>query len=315
LVRLDEQDFLPKLHQAQAEVAELEAQISSEKNRLDSDRKALEQERKLLDIASDGVARARRLTKQRAGSETDLDNAEEALARQALAVSIRETSIDDHPARLQALQARSQRARANLADVELDFSRAQVKAPFDGVVAGVDVAAGDQVKEDAVLVRVYALNALEVRARIPAPFQVEIHAALASGAVLTALADAGGVQIPLRLERVAGEAQPSGVDGLFSVQSKGELLRLGELVSLRMTRSPQPNAVALPFQAVYGGERIYKLVDGRMRRVDVESLGGIADAERGERLLVSSADLASGDRVVITHMPNAVDGLRVEAIQ
>jgi HlyD family secretion protein len=316
LLRLDERDFLPALHQAQAEIADLQAQILSEKNRLETDRKALEQERRLLAIASNGVERSERLTRKGVGSETDLDKAKESLARQALAVSNREMSIEDHPARLLALKARLQNARARLADVELNFERASVRAPFEGVVAGVAVTAGDQVKEDALLLRLYAPDRLEVRARIPAPFQAEIGTALTSGAVLRATAKAGGVEIPLRLDRLAGEAQPSGIDGLFAVERHyNHLLRLGQMLSLRLTLPSRPNAVALPFQAVYGGGRIYKLVDGRMRGIRVESLGGMDDGNGGERLLVRSPELVAGDHVVVTHMPNAMEGLRVEAVR
>ena len=315
LARLDERDLLPDLHRAQAEVEELRAEIRSEKNRFESDRKALEQERTLLAIAGDGVERARRLTKQRVGSETDLDEAEETLARQALAVSNREMSIEDHPARLQALEARLRSARAGLTDVELDVERADVRAPFDGVVAAVEVTAGDQVQKDEILLRLYAPERLEVRARIPAPFQAEIRAALASGISLAAYADLNGSRLPLRLDRVAGEADPSGVDGLFAVEHGFDLLRLGQMLSLRLSRPPHPDTVALPFQAVYGEGRIYKLVDGRMRGLRVQPLGGIEDGNGEERLLVRSPELVAGDRVVVTHMPNAVDGLRVEAIR
>jgi multidrug efflux pump subunit AcrA (membrane-fusion protein) len=315
LVRLDERDFLPHLHQAQALVAELQAQVLSEKNQHESDRKALEQEKALLAIASDGLERAQRLTKQRVGSETDLDTAEETLARQALAVSDREMSIKDHPARLQALEARLQSARARLADIELDLERAVVAAPFDGLVSGVEVTAGDQVKQDAVLLRLYALDRLEVRANIPAPYQAEIRAALASGAALSASADVGDILVPLRLDRVAGEARPSGVDGLFEVKGDSQPLRLGQMITLRLERPTRFDAISLPFQAVYGGDRVYKLVDGRLQGVQVESLGGVNDGNGGERLLVRSSELTSGDRVVVTHMPNAVNGLRVEAIR
>lgn len=315
LIRLDERDFLPGIRQAQALVAELKAQVLSERNRIESDRESLEQEQALLAIAKDGVERAQRLTKQRVGSETDLDKAEESLARQALAVRSRRLDIDDHPARLQALEAKLESARARLEDIELDFERAVVTAPFDGVVAGVEVTTGDQVKQDEVLLRLYALGGLEVRARIPAPYQVEIQSALTRGAALSAAAEVGGARVPLRLDRVAGEALPSGVDGLFTVEAHAELLRLGQMVSVRLVRPQRADAVAVPFQAVYGGDRVYKLVDGRMRGLQVESLGGMNDGNGGERLLVRSDELAAGDEVVVTHMPNAIDGLRVEAIR
>jgi hypothetical protein len=179
----------------------------------------------------------------------------------------------------------------------------------------VDVAVGDQVKQDAVLLRLYALDGLEVRARIPAPYQAEIRAALDAGASLAAAADVGGVSVPLRLDRVAGEARPSGIDGLFAVEGGSHLLRLGQMVSLRLARPQRDDAVAVPFQAVYGGDRLYKLVDGRMRGIQVESLGGMEDGNGGELLLVRSPELTAGDQVVVTHMPNAVDGLRVEAVR
>ena len=314
LVRLDERDFLPGLHQAKADIAQLQAEIQSEKIRFESDRVALEQEQTLLSLATDGLERARRLTKQRVGSETDLDKAEESLARQTLAVSSKEMGIDDHPARLAALEARLQGAQARLVDIELDFERSTAKAPFDGIVAGVEVTVGDQVKQNTALVRLYALDRLEVRARIPAPYQAEISAALATGVSLEASADLGNVRIPLRLDRIAGEAQPSGVDGLFTVEQHADLLRLGQMLSLRLARPPSPDAVALPFQAVYGAGRVYKLVDGRMRAIRVEPLGGMSDGNGGERLLVRSPELAAGEEVVVTHMPNAIEGLRVEAI-
>jgi HlyD family secretion protein len=315
LVRLDERDLLPRMHQTQAQVSELQAEILSEKNRYETDLKALEQEQKLVEIATAGVERAQRLKKQKVGSDSDLDAAEETLARQMLAVSNREMSIQDHPARLQALEARLQNARAKLAETDLELERATVEAPSNGVVTGVEVTAGDQVKEDEVMLRFYDLGSLEVRARIPAPYQEEIRTALASGEGLDAVADIGGSPVHLRLERLAGEADPSGVDGLLRVTSDPGALRLGQMISLRLERPLQKNAVTVPFQAVYGGDRVYKLEDGRMRGIAVETLGGMGDGNGGENLLVRSQELASGDLVIVTHMPNAVDGLRVEAVQ
>jgi len=314
LVRLDERDLLPRLRQAQALVAELEAQIQSETIRFETDRKALEQEQKLVEIASDGVERAQRLQRQRAGSDSDLDAAEEGLARQVLAVSNREMAIRDHPARLSALESRLQSARAKLAEMELQVERATVTAPYEGVVTGVEVTVGDQVKQDQVLLGFYALGSLEVRARIPARYQAEIRAALESGG-LVAAADIGGSRVELRLDRLAGESDPSGVDGLFAVISDPSPLRLGQMISLRLQRRQQAGVVAVPFQSVYGGDRVYKLVEGRLRGIGVEALGGMRQSDGAERLLVRSPEIAAGDRLVVTHMPNSVDGLRVEAIQ
>jgi multidrug efflux pump subunit AcrA (membrane-fusion protein) len=315
LVRLDERDFRPALAQAEAQVAELEAQVESERIRFANDEASLEQESKLVDLARAGVERVERLKAQRVGSDSDLDAAREALARQILAAKSREMSIADHPSRLAALEARLASAQARAEEIALELDRSTVVAPFDAVIAGVDVAVGDQVKQDAVLVRLYAPEDLEVRARVPAPYQAEIAAATASGARLTARATPGGREVRLRLVRLAGEAQPSGVDGLFAVEEGGEVLRLGQMITVRLERPPREGLIAVPFAAVYGGDRLYAVEDGRMRGIRVEPLGGWIGDDGEERLLVHAPDLAEGDRVVVTHMPNALDGLRVEAVQ
>jgi multidrug efflux pump subunit AcrA (membrane-fusion protein) len=313
LVRLDERDFRSRIAQAEADVRRLEAEIESERNRAETDRLALVQERRLLAIARDAVDRQERLKTQQVGAEQALDEAEQAEALQALAVSNREQGVADHPSRLRALESQLASAQARLDELELEFERATVVAPFDGVVAGVDVSAGDQVAANTVLLRLYPFDTLEVRARIPAPYQGELLASRVDEA-LGAVARVGDREIPLTLDRVAGEADPSGVDGLFRVVDAGELLRPGQMLTLRMRRPPRDDTVAVPFRAVYGGDRLYKVEEGRMVGVDVESLGGIVGADGEERLLVRSPRLGTGDLIITTHMPNAVEGLRVEMV-
>lgn len=315
LVELDPRDFSLRLAQAQAEVDELQAQIDSERIRHAGDLAALEQERKLLAIAEEGVERAAQLTKQRAGSETDLDAAEQELARQALAVSNRNMSIADFPARQRALEARLESARARVEEIALELERGRVAAPYEAIIAGVSVTAGDQVRKDDVLLTLYALDSLEVRARVPAPYQAELTAALQSQGALPATAAVGEHTVALSLERLAGEASASGIDGLFQVRDDAGLLRAGQMISLRLVRPAHDGVVPVPFGSVYAGDRVYKLVEGRMQGVPVRSLGSWFTETGEERLLVQAPGLAAGDRLVLTHMPNAIDGLRVETVQ
>jgi HlyD family secretion protein len=316
LVRLDERDFLPRVAQAEAQVAELEAEIESERNRHETDRLALAQEQRLLALARDAVQRQERLKSQRVGAEQALDEAEQAEAQRALAVSSREQSINDHPHKIRALQARLDSGRARLQELQLEFERATVRAPFDGIITGVEVSVGDQVAKGAVLVTLFALDGVEVRARVPAPYQAELVQALADAGTLSAETRLGDLGLELVLERISGEADPSGVDGLFRVVGDPTTLRLGQTLALRLQRPARDNVVAVPFRAVYGGGRIYKLVDGRMQGVDVESLGELAsNGTADERLLVRSPEIKRGDLIVTTHMPNAIEGLRVETLE
>lgn len=314
LVRLDERDFRPRIAQVEAQLAELQAEIESERNRHESDRRALAQERRLLALAEETVARQRRLMTQKLGAEQALDEAEQAEAMQALAVSKREMDLADHPSRLRALEARLADARARLDELLLELERATVRAPYEGLVTGVEVTEGDQVANGDVLVSLYALGRLEVRARIPAPYQGELGAAFAAGEPLAAVAEVGGAPLGLVLDRLAGEADPSGVDGLFRIAGDPARLRLGQQLTVRLARPAHPDAFAVPFRAVYGGGRLYRLRDGRLDGLDVEVLGARREADGRERLLVRSPQLATGDLMVTTHLPNAIDGLRVETV-
>ncbi len=311
LVRLDERDFLPRLRQARAEAEELRAQITSENNRYRSDQNALRHEEKLLALARAEVKRNQALQKRQLGAESALDRARQDAARQALTVTARRYSIDDHRARLEQLKARRERAEARLQETALEHERSSVRAPYDGIVAAVAVAAGDRVKRADILLEMYSVEDLEVRARIPAPYQQELLRAQNDGKRLPGSAERGGSLVTLHLDRISGQASSSGVDGLFRIDQGAELLRTGQVLRFQLQRPAQDNAVAVPYQAVYGGDRIYKLVEGRMEGVKVEPLGGYFDGE--EKLLVRSEALSTGDQIVITHLPNAIGGLRAEA--
>ena len=314
LVRLDERDFEHRIAQARAQAAELEAQMESEVNRHRSDLAALEQERRILAKARDAVERQTRLKTQKVGAEQALDEAEQQEALQALAVSNREMSIADHPTRLRALEARLDSARARLTELELELERASLRAPYDGIVAGVEVTEGDQVARGTVLVRLYAVESLEVRARIPATYQAELIEALRGDAPLEAHARIGNEPLQLRLDRLAGEADPSGVDGLFRVDGDPGMLRAGQMLTLRLQRPARDDLVPVPFRAVYGNGRVYVLDDGRLEGVDAETFGGWTAPDGREYLLVRAPRLRPGTPVIINHMPNAMEGLKVEPV-
>lgn len=314
LVILDERDFLPRLDQARAEVRELDAQIRSEGIRQQSDMAALKQEKKLLQLSRQGVDRAQRLRKKDLGSDSALDEAEQSLATQALSLTSRELAIADHPARLSALEARLAKARARVTELELEFERSRLMAPFDGIVAEVEVAEGDQVDKNRVLLTLYDPGALEVRARIPTPFQEELDQVRKTGQTLSGEAVISGRRLELSLLRLAGEASPSGVDALFRFESRPDWLRPGQVIRFNIHRVPQPDAVPVPFSALYRGNRVYRLQEGRMRGIGVEKLGSFTDSSGKEMQLVRAPEFKTGDLLVITHLPNAVDGLRAEAV-
>lgn len=311
LLALDERDFLPKLRQAEAQAEELRALIKSEQLRYRNDKVAIDHERAILKLSRSAVKRAEQLKQRKLGSEVALEEAQEALKRQQLALTSRQLSLDDHSARLQQLHARLIHAEADVELAQLNLERSRIVAPFDGFVEKLSVAPGDQVNEGQVLMTLYPIDKLELRAKLPAAFQHEIQQSLVAGMPLQAEADYAGAKLQLRLERLSGQADSRGIDALFSIQSGQQWLRLGATVSATLQRPAIADAIALPYSAVYDNRRIYRVVDQRMQAIDIDILG---EYQRdGQTLLLArSSQLQAGDPIITTQLPGAVSGAKVE---
>lgn len=315
LLVLDERDYQPPLLQAQAKVTELEAEINREQLRYKSDKKALDFELSLLKLAEAAVDRANTMKAKNLGSASSYDEARENLERQRLAVNTRKFDLNEHAARRAILEAQLQQQRAELEMAQLDWERSRIYAEFDGFIAKVEVAQGDQVTANQQLITLYPTDALEIRALIPAPYQAEVQSAVLDGSKLDAQALIGNKITKLKLDRLAGQADNRGIDGLFSIDGVSHGLRLGSRVSLTLYRPVYQDAIVLPFEALYGHDRVYKIVDERLSAVIVRVLGDYSAGGNKSMLLVTSSQIEEGDFVLTTHLPNALNGLKVQLKQ
>ena len=311
LLVLDKRDFTPRLVQAESGVAELKGQIQSEQSRYKADKQAYAYEKSILQLELSGVKRARMLKDKKLGSVAALEEAETKLKRQQLAFTDRKLALDDHSSRLQQLKARLTNAQADVELAQLDLERSQIIAPFDGFVEKLSVSAGNQVQENQALLSFYSTKQLEVRAKIPTAFQDEIQTALQSKQGLSATARYAGASMLLELNRLAGMADAGGIDALFSFSSGSEWVKPGSSISLSLKRPNQDNVIVLPYSAIYDNNRVYRVVDNYLQRVKVQVVGNYLD-ENNEKILVYSDEIQLGDKILITHLPNAMMGLKVE---
>lgn len=313
LLELDPRDFLPKVEQTRGVVLELKAAIDSENLRHKADQDQLEQEKQLLASAAADVKRFEQLQKENFYSQTAVEQSRSSLSRQQMSLRTRELAIADHQARLMQLKARLIQAQANLDQAELAAARARVVAPFAGLVAKVEVAEGDQVNTGQSLISLYPNAGLEVRAKLPAVQQDEFLTAMVKGDHARATARVGGEALDFKLARTAGAADARGLDAFFALAAPSGTLRVGELVTLEVARAPVDGVVAVPYTTLYGGHQVYRIEAGRLKPLEVEVLGEATGEPR--RLLVKSAELKNGDLLMATHLPNAVGGLKVEAVK
>ncbi|MBZ0328771.1 HlyD family efflux transporter periplasmic adaptor subunit [Halomonas sp. ANAO-440] len=314
LVALDEADTLPPLRQAEAEVADLAAQIANERIRHDNDSHSLARERDIVANAQRQLERTRSLVERNLASPSDLDNAGDTLARARLTVATREGAIAEHPARLQSLQARLARAEAVEQAARRDADRSRVLAPFDGIVTGVQVSPGDQVAARSALLTLYPPEGLELYARVPQRYLDELGEWLEQDEALSAVAVEGGQRFIL--QRLAGESDPGGTEAILVLEGSASGLRPGALLPVLLQRPAVADALAVPFSALHGSDVLYRIdEESRLQRHNVTRLGETLGNDGERWALVKPDGLAAGERIIVTHLPNAMQGLRVEVAE
>ena len=313
LVQLDDSDAQLLIQQRQADVDNIIAQIEAEKVRHKTDLQSLAIEKNLLSLRLKTVRRYENLIKRKLTSQEQLDAARRDYQQQALSIAQREQSIADHPNRLQQLDSQLMRTTSLLDQAKLDLARTQIKAPFHGRVSSLNVSPGDRVRAGDPVIGFYSLDRLEVRAQIPN----RILPLLRQNDALQQVSASGQIDnqtIELRLDRIAAAVNSgrAGVDGFFSIQNTPYQPTLGRSLAINVTLPAIADVVPVPPTALYGLNKIYRVVDERLESLQVNRVGDSVDANGKPVVLIASPAIKTGDRLVITQLPNAITGLRVK---
>jgi HlyD family secretion protein len=316
LLLLDDRDANLALRQNDADLKEANAQLNFAGIRLDRSKQAYIKEQEVLTINEQRAERSSELSKDGLLSQADQDTTNENLARQQLAVNSAELNIEENSARLIELEARIARISAAREAAAIDLERTRVKAPFAGVISDLRVSEGDRVRIGDPLMRLQNPAAIEIRAQLPARIARAISESLQEGVVIRADVEVDDMQITGKLIRVSGQtsAGSGGVDSFIGIESGMSGLRLGSTVRVLLELPMEKNVIVVPGEAIYGSNRLYKLNDGRMQMIKIERIGERAYDDGRTKVLVRTPALNELDRIIVTKLANAADGLLVKPV-
>lgn len=314
LLALDNREIRLVLAQRDAEMAGFEADLEHEALRHRNNVAALRHEEELLVLTRREVARARDLAERKVGSQASLDKVRRDEERQMLAVELRRLAIREHDSRRKQIEAQLARVRAQQSQAMLDLERTRVYPPFAGRITEVFVSPGDRVRPGDRLVAMFDSDMLELRAQIPLRHLPVVDNALERGESLSARAMVDGRDVRAELHRLTARVDrgSGGADGLFRVTRGNRWLQLGRTVELVLDLPAVADAVTAPREALYGTDRVFVLDGERMRSVEVERLGESRGDDGRDRVILRSPELKPADRLIVTHLPNAIDGLKVK---
>jgi biotin carboxyl carrier protein len=316
LVELDATDSNLLLAQRKADLAEIYGMIDSEFQRFERDKGLLSNQQKLLELAEAEVKRASKLSDTGLASKSSYDSALTSQQQQLLSLKNLQYDIANHPARLAQLKAKQSRAQALIDQAEVDKNRSIITAPFSGRISKLNVAVGDRVRAGDALISLYDLSALEVRAQLPGRYVTQMRNMMLEGVDIVAKATVNDHEMRFGLTRFSGEVQQDsgGLDGLFKLIHDDFPLALGTFVPLTMSLAKQEGLIEIPYNALYELDHVYIIKDGHLQQVNVKQVGEYTNTSNEKRLLIQSNALTENDLIVTTQLPNAIIGLRVEAV-
>jgi len=314
LIVLDETDVQLAFEQHFANNAEIEASIVLENNRYKNDLVALKLEKSLESLAETKLAREKKTSKTNLTSKSSLDLQKQALYQQNLSLDKRQLDVKNHSARLAQLEAKRMRSQALLRQAEIDVQRAIVIAPFDGVVLETSVSPGERVRVGEKLLEIYATEQVELRAQLPQKYIAVIKKSLRNDVILTAMIKTTAGDFFVDLDRVSGVVAQSGsgVDALFKLPNEWvNAFTIGETVGLTLSLPAVQHVFSVPVSAIYGTDRIYRVIDNRLQSISIEVVGN-QFAGNKQLVLVKSDTLQAGDEIITTQLPHAINGLKIE---
>ncbi len=249
--------------------------------RLDADAEEIARDIAAREVADATVTRDRsaRLVQSRAGARTELDTAENALARATLA----------------------------LRDAQLRLDRRTVVAPIDGIVGIVEVERGDRVMAETAIATIDDRATLRVDFRVPERFAGRIRVGQPIEATSFALpGSALDGEIVAIASRVESDSRTLPVQA--AIDNADDRLRPGMSfsVTLRFDGQDLPAVDPLAVQWDSSGSFVWKVEsDGEGARAVRVPVGIV---QRNPEAVLVNGELAAGDEVVIEGMLSVRDG-------
>ena len=261
-------------------------------------------------------------TQQRRVAKAEWREVPKGFSDESLQYVMREPHMD-------AAQARRSSVRSRIKKAKRDLQKTILRAPFDGVVLSESVDLGQVVGPNTPIARLAGTDRFLVQVNVPVSHLqfldipgINAIGEFGSKAILRQSAGAGDEPREGRILRVLPAVEERGrmAQVLVAVEDPLGLklepgdrptpLLVGTYVEVEMQGRTLGNVVPLPRRALRDDERVFVVGDdGRLvtRRIE------IVWRERG-RVLVKTG-LQQGDRVVLTPLPMATDGMLVEVAQ
>ncbi len=238
------------------------------------------------------------------------------------------TSFALNQTQVEQAEAELAAAEADLRQARLDLERTEITVPFRGRVRARHVGIGQYVTAGQALGRVFSIDTVEVRLPLTDNQLVELNLPLGYEAadILAAPRVEFSATLGNREYRWEGRivrvnaavdndtrliyATAEVVDPYGKAAIEGMPMAVGLFVNAQVDSVNERQAYVMPRLALRNQDKVYVINDEN--RLEIRTVDVLSTSE--DRVLVT-AGVNQGERVVTSTLPNAVDGMQVEALE
>ncbi len=316
LFRLNQKDYLNELEIAEIDLEDTKAQLSEAISKLDYANLEFEVSESQLNLRKNALDRQTQLAESGLITSSELENTQLAYSSSKQQFLNKQNLVKSSKNAIDKLKIQLKRRSISIDKAKRNLDETEIKAPFDGIIASVNILPGSVINKNEKLGTLLDPNSLEVMFNLSANEFARVIDK--DGKLLnldiTAYLKLSNKDIPFsgKIERINPEIINIGSGRkLFASINLGEnkTLRPGDFVVLEIKEPFLKNITVLPSSAVTIDGKIFILEeDNRLKEIEVTIL-----RRQGNEVIVSGAP--TDKEYVMQRSPQLGNGLKIKPLR
>tara|TARA_B100002052_G_scaffold51752_1_gene44925 strand:- start:716 stop:2197 length:1482 start_codon:yes stop_codon:yes gene_type:complete len=316
LFRLNQKDYLNELEIAEIDLEDTKAQLSEAISKLDYANLEFEVSESQLNLRKNALDRQTQLAESGLITSSQLENTQLAYSSSKQQFLNKQNLVKSSKNAIDKLKIQLKRRSISIDKAKRNLDETEIKAPFDGIIASVNILPGSVINKNEKLGTLLDPNSLEVMFNLSANEFARVIDK--DGKLLnldiTAYLKLSNNKIPFsgKIERINPEIMNIGSGRkLFASINLGEnkTLRPGDFVVLEIKEPSLKNITVLPSSAVTIDGKIFILEeDNRLKEIEVTIL-----RRQGNEVIVSGAP--TDKEYVMQRSPQLGNGLKIKPLR
>ena len=316
LFRLNQKDYLNELEIAEIDLEDTKAQLSEAISKLDYANLEFQVSESQLNLRKNALDRQTQLAESGLITSSQLENTQLAYSSSKQQFLNKQNLVKSSKNAIDKLKIQLKRRSISIDKAKRNLDETEIKAPFDGIIASVNILPGSVINKNEKLGTLLDPNSLEVMFNLSANEFARVIDK--DGKLLnldiTAYLKLSNKDIPFsgKIERINPEIMNIGSGRkLFASINLGEnkTLRPGDFVVLEIKEPSLKNITVLPSSAVTIDGKIFILEeDNRLKEIEVTIL-----RRQGNEVIVSGAP--TDKEYVMQRSPQLGNGLKIKPLR